>query len=294
VVYDDSIMGAGSLILHDVGHSLGGFAGIPGNGALIPNVAWSTANAIVGGTPGQSALSGVMTSSDPLVAGATGSATYPYAERTPKNGLHIIRSQVNDVANKAYLINAASAISSYVQANPDHAYYLSIWQYITRPCTTAGTPYPGFAMFGTNTGNVIAGLQVGIAGSTAMYLGLTHGIGYNNVGSAGLITGASLLQFGESAHSGSITSWAAIPFMFGGQGGAFSGLHVGCSQILYRCYLEDLTVSAAGGGYAAGAAITVAQRYTELAAKDLTLYNSAFAFGGKFNGDAFTSPSNYQ
>lgn len=293
VVYDDSIMGAGSLILHDVGHSLGGFSGIPANGALIPNVAWPTANALVGGTPGQSALGGVIYSADPLVAGATGSATYPYAERTPKNGLHLIRSQVNDVANKAYLLNAASAISNYVQSNPDHAYYLSIWQYITRPCTTAGAPYPGFAMFGTNTGNVITGLQVGSAGSAAMYLSAAHSIGYNNVGSAGLVTGLSFLQYGESAHTGTITSWAAIPFMFGGQGGPFSGLHIGCSQTFYRCYFEDLTVSAAAGGYLGGAAITVAQRYAELASRDLSLYNSAFASGGKFYNDTVTSPTIY-
>jgi hypothetical protein len=97
-VYDDSLMGAGSLILHDVGHSLGGFAGIPGNGGLIPNIAWQTANALVAGAPGQAALSGVIGSTDTLVAGATTSATFPYAERTSKNGLHIVRSHTKLLA----------------------------------------------------------------------------------------------------------------------------------------------------------------------------------------------------
>lgn len=292
-VYDDSIMGAGSLILHDVGHSLGGFSGIPANGGLIPNVAWQTANALVGGMPGQAALSGVVNSTDPLVAGVTGSATYPYAERTPKGGLHIIRSQINDSPGKIYCIDAAPAISAYVQANLDHAYYISIWQYITRPFTTAGVPYPGFAMFGMNTGNNVIGLEVGAAGSAAMYLGSAHSLGYNNIGSAGLVAGASLLQYGEATHNGTITGWAAIPFMFGGQGGPFSGLRVGGSQVFYRCYFEDMTVSAIAGGYAAASPIATSARYAEVAAKDVAFYNAAFSSVGKFYGDGFVSPSAY-
>jgi hypothetical protein len=292
-IYDDSIMGAGSLILHDVGHSLGGFAGIPAGGATIPNIAWSPANAIVSGAPGQAALGGLISSSDALVAGVTTSASFPYAERTPKNGLHLIRSQTNDLAGKQYEITAAAAIAAYMLANPDHSYYLSLWQYFTRAATTSGSPYPGYAMFGTNTGIGIMSLQVGGAGTGAMFAPGTHNIGFNSVGSGGLVTGASFLQYGVNQHAGAIGSFNAIPFQFGGQGGAFSGLHVGPSQIFYRCYLEDLTVSAAAGGYAAGAAITVASRYAEVAAKDLALYNAAFAAGGKFYGDTFTNPAGY-
>jgi hypothetical protein len=311
ILYDDAIMGAGSLILHDVNHSLGGFAGIPANSATIPNIAWTTANAIVSGAPGQSALGGVVSSADALTAGATSSASFPYAERTPKNGLHLIRSQVNDVAGKQYEITAASAIASYMLANPDHSYYLSIWQYFTRAATTSGSPYPGYAMFGTNTGIGIMSLQVGGAGTAAMFAPGSHNIGYNSVGSGGLITGASLLQYGVNQHAGTIGTFNAIPFQFGGQGGAFSGLHVGPSQIFYRCYLEDLTVSAAAGGYAGGAAITAAQRYAEVQARDLAMYNAANANSGSFTatdsagnvrtfaataklyGDTFTSPAGY-
>ncbi len=56
---------------------------------------------------------------------------------------------------------------------------------------------------------------------------------------------------------------------------------------------EDLTVSASVGGYSATTAIPVAARYTEVAARDLALYNGAFAAGGKFYNDNFLNPSIY-
>jgi len=40
-------------------------------------------------------------------------------------------------------------------------------------------------------------------------------------------------------------------------------------------------------------AISVSARYAEVAARDLALYNAAFASGGKFYGDGFTSTSGY-
>jgi hypothetical protein len=294
-VYDDSIMGAGSLILHDVGHSLGGFSGIPGNGAAIPNIAWTTANALVG-LPGQSALSGVVTSSEVLVPGLTGSTTFPFAERTSRGGLHIVRSQQSDLNGKQYLINAATAIRDYMYANSTNAFYYSVWQYYTRGATTRGTPYPGVAIFGVNTGNAFIALQpweVSSPAGTQQPFGNYLGYGFSGTlgitGNGGY--GYSFWQGGVNRFSGNLpgasSGLACIPFIWGGSGGPYNGYpHAGASQIFYRCYLEDLTYSASRGGYAGGASISVPARYAEVAARDLALYNAATGTGGRFAGDS--------
>jgi hypothetical protein len=297
-VYDDSIMSAGSLILMDVGHSLGGFTGIPASGTAIPNVAWSTANALVAGAPGQAALSGVVFASDTMASGVntSNSVTFPFTERTPKKGLHIVRSQVNDVANKTYNFQAPASIQTYLYNNQTHAYYFSLWQYFTRAFTTGGSPFPGLGIVGQNTS--IGFLGYTPANGTDPIAPGTNKLGTTAfIGSEGLATGASFIGNGVSQWTGTAPASASNinvdMFIWGGQGGPFSGLHVGGSQIFYRCYFEDLTVSAAAGGYAGGSAITVAQRYAELVARDQALYNAAFASGGKFNGDTFTNPSLY-
>ena len=105
--------------------------------------------------------------------------------------------------------------------------------------------------------------------------------------------GNRCIQHGVSGVTGSAVGTLANTYGFGGAVGPFSGLHIGSSQILYRLYFEDLTVAAAAGGYTGGAAMTVPARYTELAARDLALFNTAFGVGGKFNGDTFTSPAGY-
>ncbi len=305
VVYDDSIMSAGSLILHDVGHSLGGFSGIPGNGASIPNVAWTTANGLVAGAPGQSALSSVILSSDTLVAGATSSATFPFTERTPKNGLHIVRSQVNDLNGKQYLMNGASAIRDYLYNNQSHAFYFSVWQYYSRAATTRGAPYPGIACFGVNTGNGFIALQpweISSPAGSQQPSTTGHYIGYNYLGTLGLAssggTGNSLWQGGVNNYSATPPAnniaTICIPYIWGGAGGPFSAYpHVGSSSVFYRCYLEDMTVSAAAGGYMGGNSISVAARYAELVARDVAIYTAAFTASGKFYSDSFTNPSGF-
>ncbi len=305
VVYDDSIMSAGSLILHDVGHSLGGFSGIPGNGASIPNVAWTTANGLVAGAPGQSALSSVISSSDTLVAGTTSSATFPFTERTPKNGLHIVRSQVNDLNGRQYLMNGASAIRDYLYNNQSHAFYFSVWQYFSRGATTRGSPYPGIACFGINTGNGFIALQpweISNPSGSQQPSNTGHYIGYNCLGTLGLASSGGM---GNSFWQGGVNSYVStppanniatlcMPYVWGGSGGPFNAYpHAGFSSVFYRCYLEDLTVSAMAGGYAAANTISVSARFAEVAARDLALYTAAIANGGRFYDDTFANPNLY-
>ncbi len=304
-VYDDKIMSAGALSLIDFNHSLGGYVGVPGNAALLPNIAWKTANALVAGAPGQSALSAKIN------ATSAAAPSYPLIERTPKLGLHAIRSQASDVSGALYNMELAAAIETYMQTNRAHAFYFGIWDYMTRAGTTAGSPYGGLAsVLAYNTSNYLfddsySALEPqtsgnGLAGSTSS--------GRSN----NLATGARLATWGANGFTGTYSgSPSVIPYIWGGTGGPFVGLHIGASQILYRQYIEDLTVSAAAGGYANNGAITVAQRFAEVVARDTAMYNAAvnltgswtatdaggnistFTATGKLNGDTWTAPSGY-
>jgi len=312
VLYDDPVMSAGALVLHDLNHSAGAFTGIPANGGAIPNVAWPTANALVAGTPGQTALNSSALTNETLAAGAgsgaTGSVTFPVVERTTKNGMHLARSQVSDINGKYYYFSAAPSILAYVAANPDHAYYCSIWHYVTRGATTSGAPYDGAMIVGNNTGNGLFAVQP--QSGTGGVLGVGTAYARNTVGAGALllnVTGPAFLQWAMTAHVGLTANWYFLPYIFGGTGGPFGSYHIGHSSIFYRMYFEDMTVSAAAGGYLNNGAITFQQRYTELASRDLQMYSAATANTGSFTdstgrvfqanakiyNDTFTNPSGF-
>lgn len=303
-VYDDAIMGPGSLILHDVGHSLGGFSGIPGNGALIPNVAWSTANATLGGGLTQPALSSVISATDTMAVGdnRANSATFPFTERTSRGGLHIVRSQQFDLAGRSYLLNGASAIRDYMYNHPGNAFYYSIWQYYSRAATTRGAPYPGVAVFGSSTGNGFIALQPWeISSPSGSEQPGGNYLGFNFEGTLGLANsggiGNSLWLGGVTKFTGTLPSSGSgvycLPFIWGGSGGPYNSYRSGPSQIFYRCYLEDISYSASLGGYAGNGTMSVPARYAEVAARDWALYNAAFATGGRFSADAIANISAY-
>ena len=184
-------------------------------------------------------------------------------------------------------------MEAYLIANPTHAVYYSVWDCITRALTTVGPPNPGLYSVGKDSGNTFMFNGQGIfsPASGAHFLGAatTNGFGMAlgnrciQHGVSGVFTGPSCL--GTLAN----TYGHSAALVWGHSAGCTSGL----SQILYRLYFEDLTVAAAAGGYTGGAAMTVPARYTELAARDLALFNTAFGVGGKFNGDTFTSPAGY-
>ena len=107
--------------------------------------------------------------------------------------------------------------------------------------------------------------------------GTNLGANYSNT-NPGLTLGNGLVQVGVAGHSGSVTNYLFWLYSWGGAGGG-DNLHVGGSMVFYRGYCEDLTVSG--------------RTYAQVAAIDLALFNTAFASGGKFNGDTNTAPSGY-
>jgi hypothetical protein len=62
ILRDDPVLAAGSLLLLDYAHPARPLAaGVPANGALLPNLAFSTAAAMIGGTLAATELDPVVT-----------------------------------------------------------------------------------------------------------------------------------------------------------------------------------------------------------------------------------------
>lgn len=278
VLYPDSIMSSGSLALMDVGHSQGGFSGYLNN-TQIPNIAASVAAGLTSSTTSGVALN--------LNYGLGNNPAGFAAERTGKGGLHVATSQAGTMVTTGSAgyynfvsIDLPTAIINYIFANPSHSYYISLWHRITRaalsgatsPAAIIGQPSPA-------SRGLIDLPQFGTGPATATTSYAISGGAYNGV--------ANLLEqlaatWGGTAPSGSGASLEKSLFGWGpylakitGAFGQSNGLNASRSAILYRAYIEDLTVS--GRSYATVAAI------------DAALWATAFGSGGKFNGDTFTA-----
>ena len=263
VLRDDPILSNGSLILVDAGHSKGRLPNVPSNGALINNIAGSIAAEIVGSA----------SVSPDIATGFTSNAMI--AELTAKGGLHVIKSKLNDINNTRFTLRIPAAIKAYLLANKSHSFYFSIWQQVTRKFDAADMPLAVLAE-SAYTNDFLINIQVN---------GNPGGASTNLLGKASSLdptamTGPAKHQLAISKATGALANMAYTDlFVFGGcpsAGVMNSALHKGGSQIMYRVYLEDLTVSG--------------RTYADVKTLDDGLFLAAFAPGGKFYGDAYSDP----
>lgn len=270
VIRDDAILNAGSLFLFDPSHSQGGFTGVPATGDTVPNVAWKEAAALIGaGT--EASLKARVTSSGNV-------ANEFKLERTAKGGLHGIISQVAQTAGRSFSLAVAAAIRDYVYANRvEHSFYFSMWHRVTRLSTASSVMQSTFHYIGAT-----AATSLFYAPNSAIYTD-------NGAAKIGARTTAQDTQgvagserFANGGIHG-ITSTGPLPGndiqLMIGTGSVWNSFNVnkGASRVLYRVYIEDLTVSG--------------RTYAEADAQDYALYQAAFGVGGRFNGDTYTAPS---
>lgn len=248
---DPILADAGSLMLLDFGHSLTALTALPGHQVEIASVA---------GYPT------VMTRSVAMPAGSG------LIELTGKKGIHVIRSQtVTPTAGTAVRVALSAGLKAYLEANLSNTYYLSYWYRNTR------------------AGSVTEPLYVLVASSTAPtanFLFLGNHVGLASGGTVGqssktgnwqTVVGNGYQQQEVIGKKGTVTTLGQA-VLFGFNGWAASGVGtLGNSQILYRVYLEDLTVSG--------------RTFAEVKAIDDEMRIAAFAEGGKFYGDTFTDPA---
>lgn len=271
LLLDDPILSNGSLVLIDPTHSLSNTVGVPANNALITNIAWNQAKSLVGSGDINS-LSATFTD---LHQG-----TDALFERTSKGGLHGIYSQVNNTsAERGAFINSPTLIQSYLFANMSHRFYMSVWGRRTRTAITTGGADPRFSQINNSgSGGSYMLIQSALNGSANSFIGNTITPSRNtanvfrcSIGNTGGFTVAAPT---------SSTQIMANMFMWGNTPpGESVWSNKAASDVLYRVYLEDLTVSG--------------RTYAQVDAIDAAMQATAFASGGRFYGDTFTAPSTF-
>jgi hypothetical protein len=279
-VRKDRILTDGSLMLldavHSQGRSVGGVqtnssfgVGVPTNGSALQNIAWEEAIAAIG--------SGDEGSTQPLIARTDG--TGMTLERSAKLGLHGLISQSGNLAAGVGMeINMRSTMRTYLRTNAAHKYYFSVWKRLTRPANLVGTTRPATAVVQrtvASTSNYLMMFDQGYSlPNAAARLDVVEDPGVNDD------TQPTFQAIGVNGWSGTPPANDAelrLNLMLWGAAGAYAalaGTNGPPSWILYRYYIEDLTVSG--------------RSFDEIADIDHHLYEQAFATGGKYNGDSWT------
>lgn len=278
-VLDPILPEQGALFLTETAHPVNPWSGLE-NPTSMPNIATAQTLALLG-EPVASA--GINYSFADTSFGGT---DYGLAERSEKGGLHVIFTErdYNLIqGGKGAWADLPQQIEDYFwsEASKYHRLYVSLWTQTTRASEASGQ---------TNW-HTSFGQSVSI---TAKYW-----FGFPAYGtvpaSTGMVTpfegryGDALGALGPRRRSigqekGDHVAWSGSPqgyaFNFG-TGGTANGYQsarnrVG-SNVFYRIYIEDMTVSG--------------RTYAEVDAIDAAMFAKAFGPGGRYYGDTWTDPA---
>jgi hypothetical protein len=260
-----------ALVLADVTHpSKARDAGIP---ATIPNHAAAQAAALIGATEASVASAGL---TNPYTGQTPAQGKL---ERTLKGGLYLLQSQVNDTASNSGGSPLPNGIGAFLGANPTHDLYLSVWGRMIRDAPNDGTSGSGSSTSAPvgpalrSANNYWAGFAQTRSSKNVSLRPTTPAIRIASVFNReadGRFYASGAVNDRDSAYG---TSAPASFLRIGPDQSVF--LHALPSYVLYRWYLEDLTVSG--------------RTWDQVHAIDQALYNRLFAAGGRFNGDAITT-----
>lgn len=267
----DSILtdGDGSLFLMD---SRTMSSGAPTAGTLFTNLAANKASAlgIVGDTSGKFVQLGT------LVSDGKGAV-----ERSGKGGIHIIVTAAQTISSgsQGFRMQIPLNIVDYMVTNRTHTFYHSQWRQLTRAWASTGTSAPCYAGIEYGNSNRIMRMTANSGQDIGGFTGQRISPGRNTVGptfeNRCLVPPAGDTLVSSSFNSDTISrdlgQWGRV----GQQNTSFTTGFA--SFILYRGYIEDLTVSG--------------RTYAEVDALDKAMFDAAFASGGRFYNDTYTSPS---
>lgn len=289
----DAILTTGSLVLWEPGHSVNPYSGVPaepvlGTGTqtrttLMPNLAARSARALTGaGSDADVAIpfASSMNLQADGTAPAGGLTVDGKNERTTKGGLHIIQPLAGQQAFKALSIGLSSALRTYLFNNQSHNFYWSVVGEITRAGLVPDTgPYVAIKK---TSGGTFGWMNTGKAGhnitpdSSGFTLGARNTVGkvhehiandYNNASGNTLANVSELLSV--------LFGVGLVDSAYGDH-----GRNRGMSVVLYRLYLEDLSVSG--------------RSYATVRDLDAEIRSGLFAAGGRYNGDSWaTNPSTF-
>ena len=245
---DPVLPAAGALLLVDAGnHPLGNWAaGVPANGATVPNLAAAQALAAIGtavptvavGTSFSNALGGNTTANG-------------FAERTPKGGLHVAftqRAETEIDSGRGFAIPFPSVVREFIRTN-NHSFFVSLWARLTRASAA-----------GSNQRNWVSSLSRQLSATGTVAYGMSTdvasygwGTGYSTMGVMQDPAALNTPGFYRKVYAGtgpiSPSPWdnsEGYIFNVGSTGTTNSyqsARRNAGSWVFYRYYLEDLTVS---------------------------------------------------
>lgn len=249
---DPILVDNGSLLLVDPTNSFGAWsAGAPADGASIPNLA-----------PSGSAI----------VVASNLTATDGVVERTAKGGLHAIISQSTGAIDRSFKLRS-EALRAYMAANPTHAFYISVWLAVTRLSLESPPTSPHrFVGFVTSGHSDVQGVRLA-TGNKATVVPSTN---RTSVVESATPVALDAPQRITGSHSAINTVGADPTFLLMGNYNN-AQFNKNASWVLYRAYIEDLTVSLRSAA--------------QIEAIDQQLYSAAFGSGGRYNGDTHTAVS---
>ncbi|MFD2962760.1 MULTISPECIES: hypothetical protein [Olivibacter] len=190
------------------------------------------------------------------------------SQTTAKGGLHISVGASAGMTSAGAKISIASTIVSYLSANRTHNMFASIWGRTTR-AGNVGLQYPLNLGFNANNNFItVNGGQTSSPGRGDLgvdRLGDTLTLGMFKA------TAAGPFNLRNAEQSDIINPW----IMSWSQLMSLPGDFVAPGFIVYRLYLEDLTVSG--------------RTYAQAKADDDALYS--YAITGRLAGDTWTNPS---
>lgn len=273
----DPIESPGSLLLLDLTHPA-----LPMDETRSPVECLAYPNVLRGisGLSGPEALylttSGAETATAPSVADRT--------EWTARGGLHVMNAQHSDASYSAdtavnkgvYSVLFGSDLTAYMATHPGHNYYVSVWMRETR------APGPNAWSVGVEYGGMLAGVQTDRFFFSFAKVGDAFAARFNyrtaTFDGNCLFTCAS----GTNTFTGTGSDDPANYRILSDRKGAFNASSYNPqnlpSLILYRAYVEDLTISG--------------RTATEVEAIDRSLYEKELlTAGGRYHGDSWTDPT---
>lgn len=267
-LYNDEIMSSGSLFLFDPSHSLGYSGTELANAGVAKNIAWETANKILGSGDANT-LSGTISTTNIT-------PTTAILELTTKKGLHGVISKVNGANNTGWKMTPPLPIRNYIiDSWYTKKLYVSVWGRVTR---ISDTNTSAFLLISSNisaTSNYKSLFEVGKNNPDTGVNLLGNRISGNTIGNFIRTSGVN----GAVGTNAILDSNSANYIKIGNVASPYGGFEAGKSNsmIIYRYYMEDLDVSG--------------RTYAEVDAIDKAMYDAAFAVGGKYYGDTFTDPA---
>jgi hypothetical protein len=271
---------AGALYLYEFANPVNPIAaGVPAHNSQIPNLLAAQSLATVGGgVPADVAGT--------FLKGEV--APRNLAERSGKGGVAFIASQtVAPAASDGIAVAIPVKILNYLAANPEHDVFASVWARLTRQGNDTGS----WLAVGFNTAGATNGtnLLFSVAQDGQHYPNTSDRIGMRRIPTGGwrpaqaaVAPGTALLgNVAVTRNSGAVTANRNGKAMSIHRGDPFPGNTTAADQIsgiLYRAYMEDLTVSG--------------RTYAQVDAIDFEQFTKhALTAGGRYYGDTYTNPT---